>query len=138
MSTLCVPATQEALAPIATFVLEAAHAAGLDRRAAYRLRLAVDELATNIITYAYGGAGPGPITVNVELSARALTVILEDEGVAFDPRQVPAPTDLHLPLQERQVGGLGIYLALQGVDHFSYERVGDRNRNVLVVNRPPF
>jgi anti-sigma regulatory factor (Ser/Thr protein kinase) len=38
-------------------------------------------------------------------------------------------------IEKRSIGGLGIYLAFQGVDNFKYERVGDRNRNIFVVNR---
>jgi protease I len=49
---------------------------------------------------------------------------------------VPVPPDLHLPAEQRQIGGLGIYLALQGVDHFRYERGEGRNRNILVMDRP--
>jgi anti-sigma regulatory factor (Ser/Thr protein kinase) len=44
---------------------------------------------------------------------------------------------LHLPAEQRKIGGLGVYLALGSVDRFCYERVGDRNRNVLVMNRRP-
>jgi anti-sigma regulatory factor (Ser/Thr protein kinase) len=68
---------------------------------------------------------------------RTLRVILEDRGTPFDPRQVAPPVNLQAPAEERQIGGLGIYLALTGVDQFFYERVGDCNRNVLVMNRPP-
>jgi anti-sigma regulatory factor (Ser/Thr protein kinase) len=131
-----VPATLDALADITALVLQAADEAGLSRQARYRLRLAVDELATNIVTHGYAGATvPGTIDVSVALDEKTLTVTLEDTGVPFDPRQVPPPDDLHVPLEQREVGGLGVFLALQGVDSFSYERIGDRNRNVLVVNR---
>src|SRR5262249_38077622 len=94
-------------------------------------------LVTNTISYGYQGMAPGTIDVHAEMDEKTLTVILEDTGVPFDPRQVPPPANLHLPVEQRQPGGLGIYLARQGVDHFFYERVGGRNRNVLVVNRPP-
>jgi anti-sigma regulatory factor (Ser/Thr protein kinase) len=141
MNSLTVPATLDSLTEIAAFVLAAADAAGLGRQARYRLRLAADELATNIITHGYAGkAGDdlmqATIDVRVQMDDKAITVILEDAAVPFDPRQVPPPTDLNLPAEERKIGGLGIHLALGGVDQFFYERVGNRNRNVLVVNRP--
>jgi serine/threonine-protein kinase RsbW len=141
MNSLTVPATLDSLAEIAAFVLAGADAADLGRRARYRLRMAVDELATNIIVHGYG-AVPGvrsvqaTIDVCLESNENTLTVILEDEGVPFDPRQVPPPDDLHLSPEERKIGGLGVYLALGGVDRFSYERVGDRNRSVITMNRP--
>jgi anti-sigma regulatory factor (Ser/Thr protein kinase) len=137
MTSLTVPATLEALGPIGAFVAEAAAAAGLSRQAGYRLRLAADELATNAATHGQAGAAvPGTIELRAEVSDTALTLVLEDTGIPFDPRQVPPPGDLDLPPEQRQLGGLGIYLALTGVDHYSYERVGVRNRNSLVVNRP--
>jgi anti-sigma regulatory factor (Ser/Thr protein kinase) len=136
-SGLTVPATLDSLAEIAAFVLATADAAGLDRRARYRLRLAVDELATNVILHGYAGApDSSTIDVRTEQDEHTLTVVLEDAGVPFDPRQVPPPRDLVLPAEQRQVGGLGVYLALGGVDRFSYERAGGRNRNVLVMKRP--
>ena len=114
-------------------------AAGLDSKAAYRLRLAVDEIATNIVLYAYRDAGvPGEVTICGELSEELLTITLEDTGNSFDPRnrQLPDAQDLAKPLEDRPVGGLGILLALQGVDEFSYERVDDRNRNIFTARRP--
>jgi anti-sigma regulatory factor (Ser/Thr protein kinase) len=133
---LTVPATLGSLSDIASFVKEAAAAAGLDRRAAYNLRLAVDEFATNVVTHGDPGAGPGQIDLRAEADDHTLTVSIEDTGPPFDPREAPPPEDLHLPAEQRRVGGLGIFLALQAVDHFDYERVGGRNRNVLVMNRP--
>jgi serine/threonine-protein kinase RsbW len=142
MNTLTVPATLDSLAAIAAFVLAAADAAGLARQARYRLRLAVDELATNVIMYGYeqvlaNETPPRTIDLRAELSDHALTVVMEDAGVPFDPRQQAAPRAMDLPPEERDIGGLGVFLALDGVDQFHYERVGDRNRNVLVVKRPP-
>jgi anti-sigma regulatory factor (Ser/Thr protein kinase) len=76
--TLQVPATLDSLAPIAAAVTTAARAAGLGRQAAYCLRLAVDELAANVITYGYAGVAPGAIDLRIETDERTLTVILED------------------------------------------------------------
>jgi anti-sigma regulatory factor (Ser/Thr protein kinase) len=139
-SALTVPATLDSLAEIAAFVLAAADAAGLDRQARYRLRLSVDELVSNIIMHGHGytaegGSSQASIDVRTVMNDKVLTVILEDTSPPFDPRQVPAPDDLHLPAEQRKIGGLGVYLALDGVDRFSYERVGNLNRSTLVVNR---
>jgi anti-sigma regulatory factor (Ser/Thr protein kinase) len=136
IQSLTVPATLDSLADIAALVLAAADTAGVAGSARYNLRLAVDELATNTISYGYQGMAPGTIDVRAEMDDKTLTVTIEDTGVPFDPRQAPPPSNLHLPPEQRDLGGLGIYLAMQGVDHFFYERVGGRNRNVLVVNRP--
>lgn len=136
MQPLTVPATLDSLGAIGNYVMAAAAAAGLAKTAAYRLRLAVDEFATNIIVHGYGGAGHAKtIDLRAEIDDALLTIFLEDEGVAFDPRDMPPPDDLHLPAEERKIGGLGVYLALEGIDRFHYERVGHRNRSILVMSR---
>lgn len=139
MKPLCLPASLDSLDPIAAYIVEAATEAGLDPRSAYNLRLAVDEIATNIITHGYEEAGlRGDITVSGDMSEASLTVVLEDSGIPFDPlsQDLPSEDDLKLPLEERSIGGLGIYLVLKGVDAFRYERVGEHNRNIFVMNRP--
>jgi serine/threonine-protein kinase RsbW len=136
---LVVPGELRSLARIGQFVMVAAERAGLDQRKSYRLRMAVDEVATNSITYGYQQNGlSGNLVVRTSLDDRALCVTLEDSGPAFDPRQKEsgAETTLGLPLEERPVGGLGVFLALKGVDEFRYEYRDDRNRNIFVVNRP--
>jgi anti-sigma regulatory factor (Ser/Thr protein kinase) len=136
LEPLSLPGTPEHISQIMDFVTWSASAAGLDEAAAYRLSLAVDEIATNIIIHGYGDAGlTGNLTVWAEIDER-LRIYLEDTGEPFDPRDAPRPENLDLPLEERGDGGLGIYLALWGVDDFAYERIGDTNRCIFVMNRP--
>lgn len=136
MDSLTVPGTLSSLSTIAQYVMDAASIAGLDKKTAYRLRLAVDEVATNIIVHGYEEVGQtGDVDLQAVLTDEALTISLEDTGRRFDPTQTPLPTNLDEPLETRAVGGLGVYLTLQGVDRFQYERVGDRNRNIFVVKR---
>lgn len=137
MEPLSVPGVLDSLGAIAKYVKAASAAAGLDRKSAYRLRLAVDEIATNIVTHGYAEAGfEGVVDLLAEIDEETLTISIEDTGVAYDPRQHKTPNDLDLPLEQREIGGLGVFLVIQGVDEFLYERVGDRNRNILIVNRP--
>lgn len=139
MESLSVPGTLDSLSELADFVKSAAAAAGLDKKAAYKLRLAVDEIATNIIIHGYEEAGlEGTVQILSELDDKTLTISLEDSGASYDPHQHLLPQDEHLqkPLEQRQMGGLGIYLVLQGVDKFIYERKGDRNLNTFIMNRP--
>ncbi len=140
MEPLTVPGTLDALEPIAKYVIAAAAAAGIDRKAAYRLRLGVDEIATNIVTYGYQPAGlDGDIKVMASIDDQTLTIALEDTAPAFDPRQqvIPDEDELARSLDERTAGGLGVLLAVEGVDEFAYEYVDGRNRNIFIVNRPP-
>jgi serine/threonine-protein kinase RsbW len=137
MDTLTVPGELDSLAAIREFVDRAATSAGLDRKAGYRLRLAVDEIATNIVTYGYDRAQRrGDIRVEANSDEGWLTVTLEDTGVLFDPTATEPPGNLDDPLEERPVGGLGIFLTIRGVDDFRYEQRDGRNRNVFAMRRP--
>jgi anti-sigma regulatory factor (Ser/Thr protein kinase) len=138
LARLNVEATLDSLGVIGQFVKDAAQSAGLDQKAAYSLRLAVDEIATNIVTHGYEEASlTGNIEVIREIRDDTLVITLEDSGIPFDPRTMDMPTeeDLSTPLADRAIGGLGIYLTVQGVDRFDYLRVNDRNRNIFEVKR---
>jgi anti-sigma regulatory factor (Ser/Thr protein kinase) len=139
MRKLSVPAALESLEKIGAYVVRAAAEAGLDARGAYNLRLAVDEIATNIISYGYGAGEGGDLTLKVELTPASLTIVLEDRGIPFDPlaREAVNEEDLALPLEERQIGGLGIYLVLKGVDAFRYEYGDGVNRNIFEMKLAP-
>lgn len=139
MRILTVPGTLNSLQPIADFVLAAAAAVNLEKKAAYKLRLAVDEIATNIILHGYEEAGlQGDIQISATIDDQTLQIALEDSATLFDPLETETveAAELQRPLCDRQMGGLGVYLAIQGVDRFHYERVGERNRNVFTVQRP--
>jgi anti-sigma regulatory factor (Ser/Thr protein kinase) len=136
MERLTVPGTLDSLPAIGQYVLSVAAAAELDKKAAYRLRLAVDEIATNVITHGYEEANrTGLLDIQAVIDEAALTIFLEDTGAAYQPDEVSQPTHLDQPLAERPLGGLGVYLATQNVDQFRYERTGNRNRHAFVVYR---
>jgi anti-sigma regulatory factor (Ser/Thr protein kinase) len=129
-------ATLDALEPIRAFVEEAAALAGLDRKRSYRLMLAVDEIATNVITHGYQEAGlTGDVVIYRELDEAALTITLEDDAIPFDPYSLATPDDLDAPIEERGIGGLGVFLSLHGVDTFLYRRAAEKNHNVFVMKR---
>lgn len=138
MKTLTVPGTIDSLAVIAEYVKQVATIADLNRKAAYKLRLAVDEVATNIITHGYEKAGrTGQIYLRADIDDSSLTIAIEDTGLTYDPKQKKTlqKGDLNQLLEKRDIGGLGIHLVLESVDEFRYERVNDRNRNIFVMHR---
>ena len=139
MDELRVTAKLEVLSSIGAFVLKAAENAGLDRRAAYRLRLAVDEMATNIIVHGnpLEHSGDDEIRLTSEIDDRSLTITLEDRGPEFNPLDHESPEGhIDKPMEQRPIGGLGVFLAIRGVDSFQYERAGGRNRSLFIVHRP--
>lgn len=136
MEKRSLPAELDSLAELRSYVKEAAGDAGIDEARAYKLQLAVDEIATNTILYGYKDVGASAvISIGGEIRDGTLVITLEDHAQAFDPRtmHMPDAEDLAKPLEERTIGGLGIFLAIQGVDRFDYRRESDRNLNIFEV-----
>ncbi|MFN2203197.1 MAG: ATP-binding protein [Caldilineaceae bacterium] len=138
MASLIVSGALTSLDEIRTFVNEQARSAGLDERRTYRLSLAVDEIATNIINYGYVSTGvEGEVRIISKDDNGDLVIVLEDSSPPFDPFSHARPDDLDAPLEERDIGGLGIFLASQNVDEFRYEHADGSNRNIFVVHKQP-
>ena len=136
LEPLTVPGELDAVTQLMDFVAWSAAAAGLDEQATYKLCLAVDEIATNIVTYSYLNAGrTGNLRIAAETDVATLRIRLDDEGAPFDPRLAPPPADLDRPLLERRDGGLGIFLALWGVDEFDYKSAAGTNQSTFIVRR---
>jgi anti-sigma regulatory factor (Ser/Thr protein kinase) len=91
---------------------------GIGADAAFSLRLVIEELFTNLVRHNVGGRGY--ITINLDRTGNRLTMHLEDYDVEpFAPRQ--KTIDVHAPLAERPVGGLGIHLVKSIVDTLTYD-----------------
>ena len=138
METLTVSGTINSLDTIALYIKQAAETANLDPKAAYKLRLAVDEIATNIIIHGYQEAKrTGEIYLRAEIDDRNLTIAIEDTGVLYNPTQKAALQSEYFnqKLETREVGGLGIYLVRESVDEFYYQQIDNRNCNFLIVHR---
>ena len=132
-----VPGTLGSLGPIREFVKEAAAEAGLDSKRTYRLQLAVDEISSNIVIHGYEEHGlTGDVEVRAEIAPDSLTITLIDSAVAYNPLNRPQPEDLDAPLENRMIGGLGVYLAIKNVDEFLYRYVDGCNHNLFVVKLP--
>ena len=137
MESLTLPATLDSLALISEFITDATTRVGLDEHAAWQVQLAVDEAATNIIQHGYDPDVPGQIELNWQVEGDRLMVSLRDTGRRFNPDDVPAP-DITSPLEERQAGGLGLYLMGQLMDAVEFT-FGDPRGNLLTMSKqiPP-
>ncbi|WP_321800940.1 ATP-binding protein [Caballeronia sp. J97] len=80
--------------------------------------MAFDEVISNIAAY---GSAHDPIRVRVTIGADEVRAEVIDDGVAFDPLQLPEP-DVTSELDDRAVGGLGVYLVRKMMDGVAYER----------------
>ena len=98
----------------------------------FDITLTVEELISNVINYGYEDTG-NLIMLTFSLNDDVLSILIEDEGKAFNPLDMPAP-DINAPVEDRKIGGLGIHLAKTLMDSFAYERKGDRN-SVTITRR---
>ena len=106
---------------------------GLPRQAIFSVNLALDEVVTNIIRYAYNDNGlPHPIVVRLAFEEGVLAAQVEDDGRAFNPLEAPAP-DIDATIEERPIGGLGIHLVRSMMDSVEYRR--DDGRNVFIMKK---
>lgn len=103
---------------------------GLSAKLRFKIRLVLDELLTNIISYGYVDEVEHDIAVAMGKKGRRLRFVIEDDARPFDPLTVEAP-DLETQAAERRIGGLGIHLVRTIMDRVAYERVGGRNRLIL-------
>jgi anti-sigma regulatory factor (Ser/Thr protein kinase) len=126
-------ATTGAIPEVIAFIAGQAEAWGLHAQRLMQLELAVEEAVVNICFYAYE-VPPGELLVRVRSEGARFVVELVDEGVPFDPLAVEEP-DLRAPADQRQVGGLGIFLVRRVMDEVSYRRDAGSNVLRLVVGR---
>lgn len=98
-----------------------------------KIELALDELYTNIASYAYEpGTGDIEIDYDFDEETRLLTIIIADSGKAFDPLAKEDP-NIALPAESRQIGGLGIFIVKKVMDETTYCRVD--NKNILTLKK---
>lgn len=110
---------------------EFAETHGVSPRQTQRITLSVDELVTNIIRYGTGEFEHAGIHLWATIANDTFRIEIEDHGIPFDPfREAPVP-DTTLPLEERPIGGLGVFLVQSLMTSTHYERIEDRNRITL-------
>jgi serine/threonine-protein kinase RsbW len=105
---------------------------GIPRRSLFEVNLALDELFTNIISYGFSDQSEHMIRVSISAENNLLTVVLEDDGIPFNPFERP-PLELPCTLSECKVGGLGIHLVKNLMDEVLYSRCG--NKNMLTLKK---
>ena len=92
----------------------------------YKFGLALDETLTNVISYAFADGKPHAIEIRLETRDGYLSALMSDDGAPFDPLSQPEP-DVHAPLEQRKIGGLGIHLVRKLMDKAEYQRRDGRN-----------
>lgn len=120
-----------------TFLEEFAAESNLSLNDQSRIGVALSELVSNVLSYAYGGAGEQPVCLRMRREGDDIWILLEDEGTPFDPLQQAPPVDLDKPLEEREIGGLGIFIVRQMAKRVEYLREGGVNRLTVVMGLGP-
>ena len=104
-----------------------------DEALCFKLRLSIEEAVDNVVRYAYdGGIGWLEVGTNLDNDQPVLTIELRDAGTPFNPLDRDDP-DVSLSADERQIGGLGIFLCKKMMDNISY-RYQDGN-NILTMTK---
>lgn len=126
-------AALDQLAPIRKQVEQHAAQAGLASDGVYAISWAVNEVVTNAILHGYRGK-PGSIEIEIRKNSQDFIVQVRDDAPAFDPIAASDP-DLSLPLDQRPLGGLGLYIAKRMVDGFSHRLVDSGGNETTLVMR---
>ena len=124
-----VDAIEGALGP----VMDALEEAGAPHKVCYKVRLALDELLTNVVSYAYEGR-EGVVELHYEISENppSVSVTIIDEGRPFNPLEAKDP-DLNDDIGKRKVGGLGLFIVKSIMDSIDYVR--ENNKNILTIRK---
>lgn len=126
----------ESLAPLLAFVDRATAETGLGPDEAFAVRLAVEEVCTNIITHGYGGGAPEPVSLRVSRSPGAVAITVEDRAPLFDPADAPEP-DLGADWARRPIGGVGWHLVRELMDEVRHEPGAAGGNRVTLVKYLP-
>ncbi len=122
-----VPSDAAQLAAVTQFLQEFWRAAGLPPAEAATFELALEEIFMNVVMHGSPAGREPLIEVSLELCDGEMILSVEDDGPPFDPLSLPPP-DVTASLEERRVGGLGVFLVRQMMDEVSYRRTGKRNQ----------
>jgi len=130
MEKLLLPAKLENLELLMSFIKNSAEKQGFSLKNINEIQIATEEPIVNIISYAYPDKNG-----NIEITCsgrkgKGLVIEIVDWGVPFDPMSMPEP-DIDAPMDDRKIGGLGIYIMRKLMDEVNYERM--ENQNILTL-----
>ena len=122
----------EELDKLAAFVEEVASESGLGPELEMNLNLALEEVVSNVILYAYPNKEEGKVTIAAKGDGKSLVFTITDKGKEFDPTKVEE-ADITLSAEDRQIGGLGIYIVKNIMNEVTYQRL--EGHNVLTLKK---
>lgn len=114
------------LTVLASAVETFAQTSGMNSQAMFKINLVLDELVTNIVSYAYDDDNLHQIQITLSYDAPIFTAHLIDDGKAFDPTMTTKP-DIDTSLAQRKIGGLGVHFVKTLMDKIDYNRHDQKN-----------
>lgn len=130
MKELKIEATIDNLAQVFRFLSESMESCNVDTKVKRQIKLCVEELFVNIAHYAYdpdvGMAKISIDTVQDENGKPKMVISFADEGRPYDPLSAPEP-DIEAELDDRRIGGLGVFLVRAAMDSVEYEHKDGQN-----------
>ncbi len=108
------------------FVEEIGNEFSLTPDVVFNVNLVLEEAIVNVINYAYPKEKHESIYLSAQLHEGSIVFVLTDTGMQFDPTKAPE-ADITLSLEDRPIGGLGIFLIRQIMNEVSYERIDGKN-----------
>ena len=101
----------------------------------YHIKLALEEVVMNVISYAYEDSGQHEFEVRLKSDDEGVVIDVIDDGKPFDPLHEAAEPDVDATLEERHIGGLGVFFVKTLMDHVEYRREENRNQLTLTKRR---
>ena len=133
MDTIKLDAVVENVVTATDFVDARLEEAGCPLKAQMQLDIVIDEIFSNIAKFAYApGKGQAEVSVEIEEDPKAAVVTFADSGMPYNPLAVDDP-DITLPVEQRQIGGLGILIVKKTMDDVYYEHRD--GKNILSVRK---
>jgi sigma-B regulation protein RsbU (phosphoserine phosphatase) len=134
MEKITVPAKDDQLDKVQEFVKENLAEANLDAKQLFNIDLVIEEVFVNIAHYAYpDGEGDATICCGMQTEPKMAVIEFFDSGVKYDPLEKDDP-DIKLDANERQIGGLGIFLTKKLMDSAEYSYENSQNHLILKKN----
>lgn len=118
---------EQELSRVAEFMENVCDELQLDMHVAMKLQVAIEEMVTNVIFYAYPEGTSANITLTVESDEKELTFVLSDTGKPFDPT-AKVDADIDVNPMDRDQGGMGILIVKNIMNDVSYQRLGNTNQ----------
>jgi anti-sigma regulatory factor (Ser/Thr protein kinase) len=128
---LRLPATIDDLDAVMDWVAEKLEQKNCSRKMQNQVAVVIEELFVNICNYAYGDA-VGQVAIRLALRDQTFFMQFEDSGIPFNPLEHEDP-DVTVGLDDRQIGGLGIYLTKKWMDTVDYKRT--EGKNIFTISK---